>query len=33
MRIELAHAEPLGGFTGWQPQRPVVQWSTTKGAP
>jgi precorrin-6B methylase 2 len=26
LRIELSHAEPLGAFTGWQPQRPVVQW-------
>jgi precorrin-6B C5,15-methyltransferase / cobalt-precorrin-6B C5,C15-methyltransferase len=26
-RIELAHAEPLGSFTGWRPQLPVVQWT------
>ena len=25
-RIEVAHAEPLGTFTGWRAQRPVVQW-------
>jgi precorrin-6Y C5,15-methyltransferase (decarboxylating) len=29
-RLELSHAEPLGGFTGWQAQRPVVQWAVTK---
>ena len=29
-RLEISHAEPLGGFTGWQAQRPVVQWSVTK---
>jgi precorrin-6Y C5,15-methyltransferase (decarboxylating) len=26
-RIEIAHAEPLGGYSGWKPQRPVVQWA------
>jgi precorrin-6Y C5,15-methyltransferase (decarboxylating) len=29
MRIELSHAEPLGGFEAWRPQLPVVQWSLT----
>lgn len=29
-RLEISHAEPLGGFTGWQAQRPVVQWAVTK---
>jgi precorrin-6B C5,15-methyltransferase / cobalt-precorrin-6B C5,C15-methyltransferase len=29
-RIEIAHAEPLGGFTGWRAQMPVVQWAVTK---
>ena len=29
-RIEIAHAEPIGGFTGWRPQMPVVQWAATK---
>ena len=29
-RLELSHAEPLGGFTGWQAQRPVVQWAVAK---
>lgn len=28
LRIELAHAAPLGRMRGWQPSRPVVQWST-----
>ncbi|MBC7740259.1 MAG: precorrin-6y C5,15-methyltransferase (decarboxylating) subunit CbiE [Candidatus Saccharibacteria bacterium] len=27
LRIELAEAAPLGSRTGWQPMRPVVQWS------
>jgi len=26
VRLEVAHAEPLGTFRGWCPQRPVVQW-------
>ncbi len=26
MRIELAHAEPLGARRGWVPVRPIVQW-------
>jgi precorrin-6Y C5,15-methyltransferase (decarboxylating) len=29
-RIEIAHAEPLGGFTAWRPQLPVVQWCAIK---
>lgn len=29
LRIELAHAAPLGRMRGWQPSRPVVQWSVT----
>ena len=29
LRIELAEAQPLGRMTGWQPARPVVQWSVT----
>jgi len=28
MRIEVAHAEPLGGMRSWRASRPVVQWST-----
>lgn len=31
LRIELAHAAPLGRMRGWVPARPVVQWSTTLG--
>ena len=27
LRIELAHATPLGRMRGWVPARPVVQWS------
>lgn len=27
LRIELAHAAPLGPLRGWVPQRPIVQWS------
>lgn len=30
LRIELAAAEPLGRLRGWQPARPVVQWSAVK---
>ena len=29
-RIEIAHAEPVGGFTGWRAQMPVVQWCARK---
>jgi precorrin-6Y C5,15-methyltransferase (decarboxylating) len=29
-RIDVAHAEPLGGFEGWRPQRTVVQWVLTR---
>jgi precorrin-6Y C5,15-methyltransferase (decarboxylating) len=29
LRIELALAAPLGRMRGWQPSRPVVQWSVT----
>lgn len=29
LRIELAHAAPLGRMRGWLPARPVVQWSVT----
>jgi precorrin-6B C5,15-methyltransferase / cobalt-precorrin-6B C5,C15-methyltransferase len=31
-RIDIAHAEPVGRFTGWRAQMTVVQWSVTKGA-
>ena len=29
LRIDLAHAAPLGTMRGWSPVRPVVQWSAT----
>jgi precorrin-6Y C5,15-methyltransferase (decarboxylating) len=31
IRLDVAHAEPIGEFTGWRAQMPVVQWSVTKG--
>ena len=30
LRIELAEAQPLGRKRGWQPARPVVQWSVVR---
>jgi precorrin-6Y C5,15-methyltransferase (decarboxylating) len=30
MRIELAHAAPLGSYRSWQGVRPIVQWSAVK---
>ncbi len=30
LRVELAEAAPLGSKRGWQPMRPLVQWSLTK---
>jgi precorrin-6B C5,15-methyltransferase / cobalt-precorrin-6B C5,C15-methyltransferase len=30
MRIEIAHAGSLGRYRSWEPERPVVQWSTVK---
>ncbi|MGY6548244.1 MAG: precorrin-6y C5,15-methyltransferase (decarboxylating) subunit CbiE [Roseinatronobacter sp.] len=27
MRVDLAHAAPLGRLTGWAPARPIVQWA------
>ncbi|MFY9487142.1 MAG: precorrin-6y C5,15-methyltransferase (decarboxylating) subunit CbiE [Solirubrobacterales bacterium] len=29
-RIDISHAEPIGGFTGWRAQMPVVQWVVRK---
>jgi len=29
-RFQHYRGEPLGGFTGWQPQFPVTQWSVTR---
>jgi len=31
MRIEIAHAAPLGRYRSWEPTRPIVQWSLVKG--
>jgi precorrin-6Y C5,15-methyltransferase (decarboxylating) len=31
-RIGLEHAEPVGGFTAWRAQLPVVQWSARRGS-
>jgi precorrin-6Y C5,15-methyltransferase (decarboxylating) len=31
MRVEIAHASPLGRFRAFEPARPVVQWSVVKG--
>jgi precorrin-6Y C5,15-methyltransferase (decarboxylating) len=30
VRLEVAHAAPIGGFTGWRSQMPIVQWSATR---
>jgi precorrin-6Y C5,15-methyltransferase (decarboxylating) len=30
VQIAVSAAEPLGGFTGWTPARPIVQWRVTK---
>src|SRR5258706_13759027 len=30
LRIELAHAAPLGSMRGWVPSRPLVQWSVVR---
>lgn len=30
VRLEVSRAGPIGGFTGWRPQMPVVRWSTRK---
>ena len=30
MRIEIAHAAPLGRYRSWEASRPVVQWSALK---
>ena len=31
-RLGVAHAEPVGRFTGWRAQMPVTQWSVRKDA-
>jgi precorrin-6Y C5,15-methyltransferase (decarboxylating) len=30
VRVAVSHAAPIGDFTGWRPQLPVVQWSATR---
>jgi precorrin-6B C5,15-methyltransferase / cobalt-precorrin-6B C5,C15-methyltransferase len=30
MRVDIAHAQPLGRMTGWSAARPIVQWSAQK---
>jgi precorrin-6Y C5,15-methyltransferase (decarboxylating) len=30
MRVEIAHAAPLGDFRSWEAVRPVIQWSASK---
>ncbi|MEI8394006.1 MAG: precorrin-6y C5,15-methyltransferase (decarboxylating) subunit CbiE [Rhodospirillaceae bacterium] len=30
VRVSVARAEPLGGFTGWRPQMPLTEWSYRK---
>jgi precorrin-6Y C5,15-methyltransferase (decarboxylating) len=30
IRLDVSHAEPIGSFTGWRAQMPVVQWSVTR---
>ncbi|WP_374193054.1 precorrin-6y C5,15-methyltransferase (decarboxylating) subunit CbiE [Streptomyces sp. AV19] len=32
-RLAVAHAVPVGGFTGWRQAMPVTQWSVVKPAP
>jgi precorrin-6Y C5,15-methyltransferase (decarboxylating) len=29
-RLSVAHAAPVGGFTGWKPAMPVTIWSVTR---
>ncbi|MEO3978254.1 precorrin-6y C5,15-methyltransferase (decarboxylating) subunit CbiE [Streptomyces sp. CAU 1734] len=33
VRLAVAHAVPVGGFTGWRQAMPVTQWSVTKPSP
>jgi len=30
VRLAVAHAVPVGGFTGWRQAMPVTQWSVCK---
>ena len=29
-RLEVSHADAVGGFTSWNPARPVTQWSVIR---
>lgn len=31
VRLQTSYAEPLGGFSGWRPARPVTQWELRRG--
>jgi precorrin-6Y C5,15-methyltransferase (decarboxylating) len=33
VRLAVAHAAPVGGFTGWRQAMPVTQWSAVKRPP
>lgn len=33
VKLAVAHAVPVGGFTGWRQAMPVTQWSVTKPHP
>ncbi|RFU87824.1 precorrin-6y C5,15-methyltransferase (decarboxylating) subunit CbiE [Streptomyces triticagri] len=33
VRLAVAHAVPVGGFTGWRQAMPVTQWSAQKAVP
>ncbi|MFD9338764.1 precorrin-6y C5,15-methyltransferase (decarboxylating) subunit CbiE [Streptomyces sp. NPDC060028] len=33
VKLAVAHAVPVGGFTGWRQAMPVTQWSVTKPKP
>ncbi|MFE4639943.1 precorrin-6y C5,15-methyltransferase (decarboxylating) subunit CbiE [Streptomyces sp. NPDC056730] len=33
VRLAVAHAVPVGGFTGWRQAMPVTQWAVTKDRP
>ncbi|MFJ3204834.1 precorrin-6y C5,15-methyltransferase (decarboxylating) subunit CbiE [Streptomyces sp. NPDC086989] len=33
VKLAVAHAVPVGGFTGWRQAMPVTQWSVTKPPP
>ncbi|MFH8983121.1 precorrin-6y C5,15-methyltransferase (decarboxylating) subunit CbiE [Streptomyces varsoviensis] len=33
VRIAVAHAVPVGGFTGWRQAMPVTQWAAVKSGP